>query len=86
MSKVPKILASTCKACGSETVEGLRPDGTVLSGTVRETALVAELLKTEEQASRSAGRVQELEQAIRAFVQGKVKAEVLGSLVNAEAY
>jgi hypothetical protein len=81
-----KNLTENCKSCGSEKLADTRPTGTVLRGEQREVALVKELTNTEELRERADCRVRELEQAVRAFLKGQVKAEVLGSLVGAEAY
>jgi hypothetical protein len=51
-----------------------------------EKALVRELSVTEELRERAECRARELEQVVRAFLNGKVKADVLGQVVEAGAY
>ena len=81
-----KNITETCKSCGGETLSDTRPTGAMLRPEQREVALVRQLNTTEELRERAECRARELEQAVRAFINGKVKVEVLGSLVGAEAY
>lgn len=80
-----KNLTTTCLECGGEHLPESKPTGVVLVGAAREAALVRELHFTEEQASRATCRVRELEQVVRAFLKGSVKAEVLRAVVEAAA-
>jgi hypothetical protein len=81
-----KNITETCKSCGGETVPDVHRTGSVLPSAQREVALARELSHTEELRERAECRARELEQAVRAFLKGKVKAEVLGQVVEAGAY
>lgn len=79
-------ITKTCRTCGGDNVSGLRPTGPVPDVERQTTALSKALEQTEEQADRALCRVRELEQVIRAFCSGAVKADVLRKVIGAEAY
>lgn len=79
-------ITKTCRTCGGDNVSGLRPTGAVPDPAKQTAALASALEVQEEQVDRLGCRVRELEQVIRAFCAGAVKADVLRKVVGAEAY